>query len=255
MPTDTAPLSDEAIARIRMRAMYIADAERAAIRATDLLLETTDRDDSRLQMFLTVPRGDSWYAVFGKLDERGHFTPGYAFRALRAVPERMSGISLAELPEDFSPLARAVRAATERAAEVHGRRQLNPVVYEEEGRLTVYVMQGFHEPGLYLLGGDFRFEFSPDGRTLREEVALHQSIIPVDLREATPEGTFAAHSHTHVLVPGPVETEWALLMLYPELRALFVGTPGSRWSYELGPEGEAHTFDSQASEKKEAGPR
>ncbi len=245
------PVPQEQLDRIRLRAMYIVDAERAAIRATDLLLEMKDRDDSRLQMFLTVPHEDSWYAVFGKLDEQDSFVPGYAFRALRAVPERMAPLDVGELPVDFSAQARAVRAATQRATAVHGRKQVNPVVYEEEGRLTVYVMQGFHEPGLYLLGGDFRFEFSPDGRTVLEEHALHKSIIPVDLRQRAPQGQMAAHFHTHVLFPGPVETEWALLMLYPELQSLYVGTPGSRWMYAMHPEGTVRTIDSQAQAREE----
>jgi hypothetical protein len=242
------PVPQAELDRIRLRAMYIVDAERAAIRATDLLLEMKDRDDSRLQMFLTVPHGDSWYAVFGKLDAKDTFVPGYAFRALRAVPERMTPMDVAELPADFSAPARAVRAATQRATAVHGRRQVNPVVYQQEGRLTVYVMQGFHEPGVYLLGGDFRFEFSPDGRTVLEEHALHKSIIAVDLRQRAPEGQVAAHFHTHVLFPGPVETEWALLMLYPELQGLYIGSPGSRWMYALHPEGGVRTIDSQAKE-------
>lgn len=242
-------VSQAELDRIRLRAMYIVDAERAAIRATDLLLQMRDRDDSRLQMFLTVPHADSWYAVFGKLDEKDTFVPGYAFRALRAVPERMAPMDVGELPADFSAQARAVRAATLRATAVHGRKQVNPVVYEQEGTLTVYVMQGFHEPGLYLLGGDFRFVFSPDGRTLKEEHALHRSIIPVDLRQRPPEGQHAAHFHTHVLFPGPAETEWALLMLYPELKSIYVGSPGSRWMYELLPEGQVRTIDAQAKEE------
>jgi hypothetical protein len=145
-----------------------------------------------------------------------------------------------------------VRAATLRARKVHGRPQVNPVVYEQEGRLTVYVMQGFHEPGLYLLGGDFRFDFSPDGRTLQQEVALHQSIIPVDLRGELSQHPGAAHFHTHVLFPGPLETEWALLMLYPELRSLYVGAAGSRWMYELSAEGQVRTIDA---EKREVAPQ
>jgi hypothetical protein len=246
--SDAAPLSAEHLARIRQRAMYIVDAERASIRATDLLLEMKNRDESGLEMFLTVPRGDSWYALFGKLDEQGTFIPAYAFAALRAVPERMARIDVSELPGDFSAPARAVRAATLRARKVHGRPQLNPIFYEQEGRLTVYVMQGFHEPGLYLLGGDFRFDFSPDGRELQQEVALHRNIIPVDLRGATAQQSTAAHFHTHVLIPGPVETEWALLMLYPELRSLYVATPGSRWMYSLSAEGEVRTIDAQEKE-------
>lgn len=244
-----APLTQEALATVRRRAMYIVDAERAAIAATDLLLAMPERDDSRLGVFLTVPRGEHWYALFGKVDAAGGFVPGYAFRALRATPDRMEPLRLAELPGDFSAEARAVRAATSRTLEVHGRRQLNPVVYLEEGALTVYVMQGSSERGIFLFGGDFRFTFSPDGRELREELALHASILRVDMRGQ--EGEIEASYHTHVRVAGPVETEWATLMLYPQLKGLYVAGPDARWMYALAPDGSVRVIDAEAKEAVE----
>ncbi|MBZ4417546.1 hypothetical protein [Myxococcus sp. RHSTA-1-4] len=240
-----APLSKAALDAVRKRAMYIVDAERAAIGATDLLLAMEERDESKLEFFLTVPRGDTWYGLFGKLDDQGTFVPGYAFRSPRAVPEKMEPMPLSALPADFSAEARAVRTATQRAYATHGRRQLNPVVYAEEGALSVYVLQGFNERGLYVLGGDFRFDFSRDGRKVLEEVALHKSIIPVDLREDSEGQRPEAIVHSHVLFPGPVETEWALLMLYPELNALYVTGLDSRWMYAMHPDGRVRIIDAK----------
>jgi hypothetical protein len=243
-----APLSKAALEAVRKRAMYIADAERAAIRATDLLLEMKDRDASKLGSFLTVPRGDSWYGLFGKLDDQGTFVPAYAFRSPRAVPEKMEPLPLSALAGDFSAEARAVATALKRAHAVHGRPQLNPVVHAEEGGLSVYVLQGFHERGLYVLGGDFRFDFSPDGRKVLKEVALHKGLISVDRREDSEGQRAVAFVHSHLLFSGPVETEWALLMLYPELNALYVTDLGSRWMYAMHPDGEVRILDTK--EKK-----
>lgn len=239
----SAPVSKAALDAVRKRAMYIADAERAAIRATDLLLAMKERDTSKLEFFLTVPRGDTWYGLFGRLDAQGTFMPAYAFRSPRAVPEKMEPMPLSELPKDFSAEARAVKTARERASAAHGRPTVNPVVYAEEGVLSVYVLQGFHEKGLYLLGGDFRFDFSRDGRNVLEEVALHRSIIPVDRREDAEKQQPVASLHTHVLRPGPLETEWALLMLYPELGSLYVAGPDSLWMYAIHPDGRVRIID------------
>ncbi|WP_164012261.1 hypothetical protein [Pyxidicoccus trucidator] len=239
------PLSKAALEAVRKRAMYIVDAERAAIRATDLLLEMKEHDKSKLGSFLTVPRGDSWYGMFGKLDDKGTFVPAYAFHSPRAVPEKMEPLPLSALPGDFSAEARAVATALKRAYAAHGRPRLNPVVHAEDGGLSVYVLQGFNERGLYMLGGDFRFDFSRDGRKVLKEVALHKSLIQVDLREDSEEQRTEASLHSHILFPGPVETEWALLMLYPELKTLYVAAQGSRWMYAMHPDGRVRIIDTK----------
>jgi hypothetical protein len=231
---------------VKQRALYIADAERAAIRATDLLLALPDRDASKLGSLLTVPRGDSWYALFGKLGGDGRFVPGYAFRAYRAAPERMEALDVKALPGSFDAEARAVSASVRRAHEAFGRGQLNPVVYAEEGQLSVYVMQGFSERDVYVLGGDFRFDFSPDGRQLQREVQLHQSIHTVDMRSEEMAGA-AGGMHTHLLTAGPAETEWATLMLYPRMGVLGV-RDRSGWLYILSPDGSVEVQEPRASE-------
>lgn len=241
-PVDTAEspvelVADEELQRVQKRAQYIVESEKGAISATELLLARPDLDRTRMHWFFTVPRGNAWYAVFGRFNPQDAFVPGYAYRAPIEFSDQMEDFPVESLPEGMDALARAVSAACERVFEVHGRKQLNPVVVEEEGGITVYVLQGFGDSNLYLLGGDFRFKFSKDGRQKLQELPLHQGLIPVSVAPDADGERPPFSAHAHVLFPGPVETELALLMLYPALGGLFVGVPDKDCVYALSPDG------------------
>ncbi|WP_224365317.1 hypothetical protein [Hyalangium versicolor] len=237
---------------MRQRAEYIQASERASIRATDLLLERKDLDTSKLQRFLTVPREGFWYALFGHFTEEETFVPAYAYRAPLSEPEQMESVTVESLPGDFSPAARAAKKAVEVTAKIHQRGQVNPVVLEEADELTLYVMQGSHVAGVTILGGDFRFRFSQDGRTILEQTPLHQGLISVDVRVRHDE--YAGAMHTHVLFPGPLETELAMLMLFPEMQVLYVGDPRTGFVYQLLPDGTIETLSLDEFEKRQRPP-
>jgi len=237
--SSSAAIPDDAeLRRVQARAKYIFDAERAAIFATDRLLIQEDLDRSRMEWFFTVPREEGWYSLFGTLDDAGTFTPAYAFKAPRDDAEQMAPLPLDALPQDFSPIARAVKASMLETVEVYSRGAINPVVaLEDDGDLTVYVLQGTRDPMHFYFGGDMRFRYDADGRARQEAVKLHQSIFGVS-SEPGPDGALYQGSvHSHVLFGGPLETELAMLMLYPELGALTVVHPESRIAYFLTPDG------------------
>lgn len=244
-------LSEAQLRQVEERARHIVTSERGAIRASDLLMARADLDASRVRMFFTVSRGNAWYAVFGKLEAPGPFVPAYAYRAPLEFSDQMEAFPVESLPEGLDAVARAVSTATERTFQAHGRRQLNPVVFEEDGGLTVYVLQGFGNVDFYLLGGDFRFRFSADGRTLRQEEPLHPGIIPVAAQRTGPDAPAHVSMHTHELHPGPLETELAQVMLYPEFGGQVVSTEGHVCAYVFTPEGTVHTVDL----KRDAPPR
>ncbi|RKG76349.1 hypothetical protein [Corallococcus terminator] len=230
-------VADEELLRVQKRARYIVASEQGSIRATDLLLKRPDLDRTRMNWFFTVPRGNAWYTVFGRFNPQDVFVPAYAYRAPIEFSSEMEDFPVESLPEGMEAVARAVSAACERVYEVHGRKQLNPVVVEEDGALTVYVLQGFDSSSLYLLGGDFRFRFSKDGRQKLQELPLHQGLIPVSIAPDGDGERPAFSAHAHVLFPGPMETELALVMLYPVLGGLFVGVTDQDCIYALSPDG------------------
>ncbi|NTX02010.1 hypothetical protein [Myxococcus sp. CA040A] len=233
------PVDDAELLRVQARARYIVEAERAAIRATDVLMESKDVDLSpaRMQMHVTLPHEGAWYGLFGRVDDAGTFIPAYALKAPHEEPEWMELIPVDTLPVDFSPVARAVKTAKQITVETFGRTSVNPVVVREaSGDITVYTLQGTRDPKRFFYGGDFRFRFAPDGRTLREQVKLHPSVIAVDVAPITEDASrMDAHLHQHF--KGPLETELALLMLYPELTSLAVGHVDTAVTYVLFPDG------------------
>ncbi|RKG82482.1 hypothetical protein D7W82_26585 [Corallococcus sp. CA049B] len=230
-------VADAELQRVQKRARYIVESEKGAISATDLLLARPDLDRSRMNWFFTVPRGNAWYSVFGRFNPQDVFVPAYAYRAPIEFSGEMEDFPVESLPEGMEALARAVSAACERVFQVHGRKQLNPVVVEEDGGITVYVLQGFDDSDLYLLGGDFRFKFSQDGRQKLQELPLHQGLIPVSVAPDADGERPQFSAHAHVLFPGPLETELALVMLYPALGGLFVGGGDQDRVYALSPDG------------------
>jgi hypothetical protein len=244
-------VSAEELARVRKYADYIYNSERASIRATDLLLEKKDLDTSKLERFVTVPREGFWYALFGHFDPDGKFVPVYAYRSPLAEPTNLEPLAVESLPGDFSPAARAAKKAVEIAAEIHKRGQVNPIVVEEGDQLTVYVMQGSHVAGVTILGGDFRFRFSKDGRQVLEQTQLHQSLMGIDVRVRADE--YNGNFHTHVLFPGPLETELAMLRLFPEMKVIIVGDPRTGYVYKLLPDGSIETVNLEELKKKEQG--
>jgi hypothetical protein len=228
---------DAELVRVQQRARYIVAAEQGAGRARDMLRERKDLDRARTRVSFAVPRGNAWYAVFGHFDAQASFVPVHAYRAPIEFSGEMEDFPVGQLPTGMDALAHAVSTACERVRLAHGRDQLDPVVLEEPEGIAVYVLQGFEGSTLYLLGGDFRFRFSPDGRQVLQEQALHQGLIPVSVAP-DPDGEQPGFSaHAHVLVPGPLETELARIMLHPVLGGLFVGAPEQDLVYALSPDG------------------
>jgi hypothetical protein len=157
-------------------------------------------------------------------------------------------VSFEKLRGYFLAVARATKTAVEIVFKAHGRGQVNPIIIEEKDELIVYVMQGSHVAGVTVLGGDYRFRFSKDGRKILEETPLHTQLIGVDVRVRRDE--YAAAIHTHVLFPGPLETEIAMLRLFPEMRELIVGDPRTGYVYRLRPDGSIETMSMEEMERR-----
>ncbi|WP_426752779.1 hypothetical protein [Myxococcus sp. Y35] len=236
---DGAAVPDDAeLLRVQSRARTIYDTVRAASFATDSLRLQDGVEADRGEWFFTVPLEDGWYSLFGELDDAGTFTPAYAFKAPLEDAEQLEPLALDALPQDFSPLARAVQTSMLASVEAFKRDTISPVVVlEDDGDITVYVLQGSVDPVRYYLGGDMRFRYGPDGRTQREAVKLHQSIFNISLAPGKDGALYQGSAHDHVLFAGPLETELAMVMLYPELGMVAVIHSSRAIAYVLMPSG------------------
>jgi hypothetical protein len=78
----------------------------------------------------------------------------------------------------------------------------------EAGQLYVYLLPASDKVGVYLLGGDARYTFSADGRTLLEKRQMHKTILEFNFNDK-PSGIkkVEAGYHIHVLSDSPKDSD------------------------------------------------
>jgi TPR repeat protein len=220
---------------LRKRAVQLAELDQTAADATDVLL-SRPRDESRLGVFVARVQGDSREAVFGRLSEdRQRFTPAYAFRGPRSKRGPMVEVDVKSAP-DLTTLARATRLALDSLGE--RRAGMNTLTLEEEGAITVLVMQGTQRRGEVVFGGDTRLRISKDGLKLLERQQLHRAVISVDTH-ALGDGQTSMHSH--VLVEAPTDTDVVTVLQHPQVAPHLVASDS--WLYRIEKDGRIHVLD------------
>jgi len=209
-------LSPEDIIFAEKRGMEIAQYERVAVKATDLLLELKP-DQSKLGVYIADKIGGAWKVYFGRVSGEGAgFEAAYVFSCPENSLKKMKTIPVTKIPVEIIQRAQAVSAALKALEfDVRGGAYNTSVFREEDGMLTVYVVPGNKNPDVALLGGDFKVFVSPDGSQVVKKVPLHRAIleIPIAPKEGKPAGSF----HTHILDDIPTETDVAQVILYPSL--------------------------------------
>lgn len=208
-------ISPEDIIFAEKRGLEIADYERAAMKATDMLLAHA-LDASKLGVYVAEKTGGTWTVYFGRvIGERAAFEAAYVYSCPENSPQKMKAVPVPGIPVEVAQRARAVSAAL-KAIEFDAKGLYNTSVFrEEDGTLTVYLLPGNKNPDIVLLGGDFKVMLSPDGSQVIKKFPLHRTMLEISVapKEGKPAGAF----HTHILDDIPTETDVALVLLYPSL--------------------------------------
>ncbi len=209
-------ISPEEVIFAEKRGGEIAEYERAAMKATDMLL-TRKHDASKLGLYVAEKTGGAWTVYFGRFSGGGAaFEAAYVFSGPESALKQMKAVTIRDVPVEITQRARAVNAAL-KALEFEARGEFyNPSVFrEEDGTLAVYLLPGNKNPDIILLGGDFKVIVSSDGSQVLRKIPLHRTVleIPSAPKEGKPEGAF----HTHILDDLPTETDVAQVILYPVL--------------------------------------
>ncbi|MDD2703276.1 MAG: hypothetical protein PHC33_04660 [Candidatus Omnitrophica bacterium] len=209
-------LSPEDIIFAEKRGMEIAQYEKAAMKATDMLLELKP-DRSKLGMYIAYKAAGVWKVYFGRISgEAADFQPAYVFACPADSPKKMKAVSFSEIPAEVTQRARAVNTAVKAIEfDARGGPYNTSVFREEDGMLTVYLLPGNKNPDVVLLGGDFKVSVSSDGSQAVRKIPLHRTVleIPSVPKEGKPAGSF----HTHIMDDLPTETDVAQVILYPSL--------------------------------------
>ena len=139
------PSKDE-ISKIEQRGRAIANYEKAAIRATDLLLASKP-DESRLGAYLAVKKNDSWFVYFGKNSEKG-FETQYIFSCPEGRFNEMKRLDQAEIEKDIGQtfsenlyeFAKAIDLAFKSITDAERKfTRYNTMFFEADGTITVYL--------------------------------------------------------------------------------------------------------------------
>ena len=227
--------SQEEIKRIEARGKQIANYERAAIRATDLML-AHHPDKSKLGIYVAVNQNNKWTVYFGKLVDKGleaeyvYSCPDGQFDQMKP-DENDKNIST----EAFY-FAKAVSLARDSIAQEMTFPRYNTNVFrEQDGKITVYFIPGNKELDTVILGGDFKVSVSNDASKILNKTKLHANSLTFSLKAEKDRPTAAAF-HTHVLSELPTETDVALILLYPVLAPHYV--TAQTWMSKINADGQ-----------------
>jgi hypothetical protein len=213
---DELSLSPEDIIFAEKRGIEIAQYERVAMKATDILLELKP-DQSKLGVYIAEKTNGAWKVYFGRVvGEGAGFQAAYVFSCPENSLKKMKAVPVSEISVEITQRAQAVSAALKALEfDARGGSYNTSVFREEDGTLTVYLLPGNKNPDVVLLGGDFKVLVSPDGSQVDRKIPLHRTVLemPVAPKEGKPAGAF----HTHILDDIPTETDVAQVILYPSL--------------------------------------
>jgi hypothetical protein len=191
------------------RGKMLAEYDVASWHATDAVQDLKPEKGST--RYYIAKKGESgWVVVFGRLNQSQD--------KFLTVYEATQGIR----PEFFTtkkydpPLesigfylfaAKAFEAALKDLGPVH--RPYNAyAISSETGQLYVYLLPASDKDGVYLLGGDARYTFSADGRTLIEKRQMHKAILEFNFNDK-PSGMKKVEVgyHIHVLSNSPEDSD------------------------------------------------
>lgn len=227
--------SFEELGMIELRGRQIAEYERVALKAAELL--PPGRPDlERLENYVAIKEPGIWRVYFGKVsDDGGKFNAAYIYfcpadsfdqMQLQGADQEISG--------EILELARAVRLAVHSiAGPMQFPRYNTDVFREQDGTITAYLLPGNEKPGIAVLGGDFKFLISKDGTRVIKKSKLHKEAMEIPLTGNSE--AFNKHLSDSSL---PAETDVAFVLLYPILASHYV--VGPKWMSRIDSDGKIY---------------
>lgn len=203
------------------------DHDQAAWKATDVLMaDKAASKDKRLRGWITEATDAGVRVVFvgeegGTMVALYEITPAASSKIVTDSPARpMSTEERAE----FTARSTAVAALGARCTEKY-----NSVVLSDgsgdDRKWRVYLMPAPADPKVIPMGGYFRYEISPDGKTILDQRPFTKSCAMLP-KDTLPKGMKSAGlAITHLLDPQPTEVHVFVSLTYKE--TVFVMTPNS----------------------------
>ena len=227
---------DSDLASITARGRFLAEYERSAWYATDVVLKFRPNQDVMMK-FIARKTDTGWLVAFGNLDEAN----GAFVISFEGVQDPASGKFSAKAFEPplrdtgfFLAAARGIELARQNAALQKGRPYSTFVLPLDSGEFYVYVLPTQTVFDLYPLGGDERLLISADGLKVLAREPLHRTIHDINL-EAVSTSDAIAGIHSHAAADEPEDTDVFFVVRQKNPAPEFVGTKSG--TYEIKPDG------------------
>ena len=215
------PYTNAQIMNIENRGHEIADYDRVATVATDVLLGMKPNPE-QLGLYVAEKVNDVWMVSFGKYSDFNGFMPTYIFSCPSDKPNEMKLLTYEEVekilddyPSEVPEFTAAIDTAVEATKPDMTFPTYNPSVFRElDQTITVYLLPGNDDTQTILLGGDFKIKLTSNGKKVINKEKLHASYIRFPV-ERPKDAVMSLH--THPLSDLPNETDIAMILLHPVL--------------------------------------
>jgi hypothetical protein len=231
----SSPLSDEESAAISQRGRMLAEYENAAGKALKVV-HATHPEQGTIDHYVARKTPDGWVVTFGRFNSQ-HDKFLLVYEATPGTDPEVFTLKKEDPPkEDDGFLFFAARAIDGAMHDFRGEKRPYhiAVLPAEANQMYVYVFPAQTTAGVYPLGGDVRYLFSPDGSTIIERRQLHKTII--EPGGSTPKGAKVVGGwHSHALSDIPEDTDVYYVLTRKPPGPEFVGAGGH--AYEIQTDG------------------
>lgn len=215
----TAPTPAQ-LAQITERGRALAAYDQAAWHATDAV-RALNPPDGVVRRYIAQRTDTGWKVGFGRINDAGDAFL-LAYEATQGAKPDQFTVQRFESPRDergfYLTAARAIDLALR---SFRGeRRPYNAAVLPDSGHLLVYIYPAQTENDVYPLGGDERYTFDAEGKTILEDRRLHKTVLESKFPPGvTPEMGY----HIAVLDERPEDTDvFCVLSRKPTMPELIV---------------------------------
>jgi hypothetical protein len=196
------------LAAITARGRMLAEYDAAVLQGYDALRPLSPTKEL-VARYIARKTDNGWVVDFGRVNEaRDSFLVAYVATQGSTPKEFTIKTQSPPTPEQGFDLQAAI--AIETCMGDFGRAQIPYhafVLPSGQNQLYVYLLPAQTKTGVYIYGGDVRYQVSSDGLTIVEKHPMHKSILQSDSK-AIPRGTkLAGGFHVHVLSEVPEDSD------------------------------------------------
>ncbi len=220
------PPSAEELAGITARGKMLAEYDVAAWHATDVIQDLKPQPGS-FRYYIARKTDARWEVAFGRLSEL-HDKFLILYEANQGTQAEFFTDKKYDPPLENTDFYLSAAKAYETALHDLGavNRSYNTyAIPSEAGQLYVYLLPAQTTDGIYPLGADVRYTFTPDGNTMLDKHPMHKTVLDFDFRDKPKEDKkLMAGMHTHVLSNRPEDSDVFFVLSRKPSMPEYIGT-------------------------------